>query len=521
MDNHVTGRTTARRSRRSARNNREEEANLGQVLRMTPNRDVRETLATATALQRARAAAMKKDREAAIAAEQREARGRYHVSAGHDATNLKFRSNPPVEWTPAEGEVECDTDADEELSGDEEEYTQDEKTNEDEPTWEHDERDAAAIAAAGDADSSLIATPPQDRDLDPTQSDLDFIATDDEKCNDESDPDYYPSTAEDNDEEEEELLTELLQSGNLSRQQSARVKTRLKSLQRSRAIARTLFDANKDINTPGPGEQVASISPPLKGAAASRPTAVAESTRQPPQPSRGSSRDTAESAKIHPVLQEEKEGLSENAEDAEASMTQDPKPAASVPKPTENLVGDPTKGKSANHNVPNDPPEAMPEPRYVPVKEFFHDRAGYERYAAWEKANQDDPRVQRRSIDPEPNFVAANDTDIDRQGFYIYQQWSLRQPDIARDQYDQCHARPGDEWMEDGCVPFYGATKTLPTYTVQAVKLRTNVRCWPPEGLITNARQQNPRSHPTSRRRNEPRTGGLRKAGPSHHMCLQ
>ena len=55
-DQYVTGRSTARRNKREARNNREEEANLGQVLRVTPDRDRRETLATAIVLQRARAA---------------------------------------------------------------------------------------------------------------------------------------------------------------------------------------------------------------------------------------------------------------------------------------------------------------------------------------------------------------------------------------------------------------------------------------------------------------------------------
>ena len=75
-DKNVTGRSTARRDRRAARNNRREEANIGQVLGMTPDKGMRETLATATALQRARAAALRKDREAALAAEQN---GRVHI----------------------------------------------------------------------------------------------------------------------------------------------------------------------------------------------------------------------------------------------------------------------------------------------------------------------------------------------------------------------------------------------------------------------------------------------------------
>ena len=42
---------------------------MGQVLGMTPAKGMNETLATATALQRARAAALRKDRDAALAAE--------------------------------------------------------------------------------------------------------------------------------------------------------------------------------------------------------------------------------------------------------------------------------------------------------------------------------------------------------------------------------------------------------------------------------------------------------------------
>ena len=50
MDTNITGRTTARRSRRNARNDQEEEANIGQVLGMTPAKGIRETLVTVTAL---------------------------------------------------------------------------------------------------------------------------------------------------------------------------------------------------------------------------------------------------------------------------------------------------------------------------------------------------------------------------------------------------------------------------------------------------------------------------------------
>ena len=56
-DKNVTGRSTARRDRREARNNRREEANIGQVLGMTPAKGMTETLVNVTALQRTRAAA--------------------------------------------------------------------------------------------------------------------------------------------------------------------------------------------------------------------------------------------------------------------------------------------------------------------------------------------------------------------------------------------------------------------------------------------------------------------------------
>ena len=109
MDTNITGRTTARRFRRNARNDREEEDNVpaGQVLRMTPDRDMRETLVTAVVLQRARAAALRKDREAALAAERN---GQYHIVDNYDATELKFRTRSSVTWTPTKGEVEYDTD---------------------------------------------------------------------------------------------------------------------------------------------------------------------------------------------------------------------------------------------------------------------------------------------------------------------------------------------------------------------------------------------------------------------------
>ena len=127
MDANITGRTTARRTRRNARNDREEEASIGQVLVMTPAKGMRETLPTATALQHVRAAALRKDREAALAAEQN---GQYHIAANYDATELKFRTRPSFQWTPAKSTVEYDTDADDEDDDEEEKYEQYEKQNE-------------------------------------------------------------------------------------------------------------------------------------------------------------------------------------------------------------------------------------------------------------------------------------------------------------------------------------------------------------------------------------------------------
>ena len=200
MDN-ITGRSTARRLHRAGKQRTEEEADLSQVLRMTPTRGSRETLATATALQRARAAALRKDREATLVTEQRKReRVRPSVLAALTSSALKFESNPPVVWTP-ENPIETDTDTDDESTDDE--------SNDDEKTYDEekhaDNEDAAAIAAAEDAEDSEIQTPVNERYLAPTQSDLDFIVTDDEEEGlylDEEE-EYFPSTAEDNDEEEE------------------------------------------------------------------------------------------------------------------------------------------------------------------------------------------------------------------------------------------------------------------------------------------------------------------------------
>ena len=127
---------------------------------MTPTRGSRDTLATATALQRTRAAATQRDREAALATE-REGRVNAHPSE-HDrllSSGCKQLADPPVAWTPESG----DTDADDEVSEDEEEYEHDAKTNEDDEQDKAELPEAAAIAAAENADASLIQTPPDER----------------------------------------------------------------------------------------------------------------------------------------------------------------------------------------------------------------------------------------------------------------------------------------------------------------------------------------------------------------------
>ena len=194
---HVTGRSTARR-KKHAKKDRRTTADLGQVLRMTPTKGSRETLATATALQRTRAAALRRDREAALAAE-RDGRVSEHPSV-HErilASGCKHQVEPPVTWTTEEDTE--NTDADEEMSDDEEKYEADEKTYEDDERSKDAATEAAAIAAADDDDTSLIQTPEDARCLEPTQSDVDFIATDEEPAIETDDPDYYPSTEEDDD----------------------------------------------------------------------------------------------------------------------------------------------------------------------------------------------------------------------------------------------------------------------------------------------------------------------------------
>ena len=365
-----------------------------------------------------------------------------------------------------------DTDADTE-DNEEEDYEHETLDDEDEEYAGDD--DAAALAAAGDAAAiaaadedaeSKIETPPDERTA-PTQSDLDFIATDDSEGGlyDDGDGDYYPSTADDNDEEEEELLSELLGSGNLSEQQSARVEKRLRALKRGRAIARTLFDAKTDINSPRE-EKIESISPPLKVAPPRKDAAPAKATQSAPPLTRGRNHNEAATGGT-PKAQKESTGGTKVGSKTGTPGSTGPEPTGGKP--------DPTKTPKPSGVVDDEAHAAMPEPRYVPVGEYFKDPEGFERYAAWEKANPDDERVKRRSIDPEPHFVASRDSDIDRGGYYCYRRWALRQPDIARDQIDQCHSRPGDIVDEWGYVPFYGAKKD-PTYVYSPERKRQDKR---------------------------------------------
>ena len=327
----VTGRSTARRSKHAKRDRRTT-ADLSQVLRMTPTRGSRETLATATALQRTRAAAIRRDREAALAAE-REGRVNAHPSE-HDrilASGCKQQVEPPVAWTTEEDTE--NTDADDECSDDEEKYEQDEKTRDDEPSGDN-VPEAAAIAAAEDHDTSLIQTPADERDLEPTQSDNDFIATDEDPVIETDDPDYYPSTAEDDDGEEEELYLELLSSGKLSEAQTAKVRTRLRKMQRKKAIARTLFAQNQDETKPVPEEQPASISPPVVAAKARRPNAARGHTPTPRQPARSDSSAPATAGAA--PKEQVSEQVETKAEEASEVQNPTPKEAKAQPVPTRN-----------------------------------------------------------------------------------------------------------------------------------------------------------------------------------------
>ena len=470
---YVTTRSKARRKRREEQRRSDlDRADISQHLNMTPTKGSKETLAAATALQRARDAAEQKDRAAAVAAEQNKKVWARNSEPSESVTSATSPGSPhasQLDWTREDGYM--DTDADTE-DNEEEDYEHETLDDEDEEYAGDD--DAAALAAAGDSAAiaaadedaeSKIETPPDERTT-PTQSDLDFIATDDSEGGlyDDGDGDYYPSTADDNDEEEEELLSELLGSGNLSEQQSARVEKRLRALKRGRAIARTLFDARTDINSPRE-EKIESISPPLKVAPPRKAAATAKATQSAPPLTRGRNHSKAATGKT-PNVQEESTGGAKVGSKTGTPGSTGPEPTGGKP--------DPAETSKPSGVVNGEAHSAMPEPRYVPVGEYFKDPEGFERYAAWEKANPDDERVKRRSIDPEPHFVASRDSDIDRGGYYCYRRWALRQPDIARDQIDQCRARPGDIVDEWGYVPL---KKTLPMFIVPSVSDKTSALC--------------------------------------------
>ena len=277
----VTTWAQARKNR--GQRKRKDDANVSQVLNMTPEKGSRENLAAATTIQRARAAAEQYDRRASYAgAESMEEWQRKGAARESFSGEPSFASDPPVEWTPEEGYVSTD---------DEEDYGDEEKAADavpgaaanDAEVSEADASGAAANAAdaskvAADDDavasdataedaatgSSIIETPLEERSK-PTQSDLDFIVEDE----DPDDPTYV-QTESDNDEEEEEILDELLSSGKLNQRQSEHVQKRLRKLRRGRAIARTLFEANQP-KVPEDGAGMTSISPPLTTPTAARP----------------------------------------------------------------------------------------------------------------------------------------------------------------------------------------------------------------------------------------------------------
>ena len=149
MDNKVTKRTRARKKNRSRRKQKDE-ADVSQVLGMTPEKRSSEDLAAATAMQRARAAAEQYDRRAsttdAETMEEWHRKGETRESiVSHDSDFDP--ADPPVQWTPEEGYVDTD---------DEEEYSDDEKTNEVDEDFAVDEKaaDASGEAAYQDAEVS-------------------------------------------------------------------------------------------------------------------------------------------------------------------------------------------------------------------------------------------------------------------------------------------------------------------------------------------------------------------------------
>ena len=135
----MTTRSKARKSKR-AKKNAEPPADISQVLGMTPTRGKQETLASATALQRARAAAQQQDRDAAFAAAQNKSAWARRNKPRNSDAYLGSPHDSQVDWTREDGYVSTDADDEEE----------DKKTHErdEEIDAKHDEDAAAALAAA-------------------------------------------------------------------------------------------------------------------------------------------------------------------------------------------------------------------------------------------------------------------------------------------------------------------------------------------------------------------------------------
>ena len=105
----VTTRSKTRKAKREKKKAKEP-ADISQVLGMTPTKGNKETLASATALQRARAAAQRKDREDAIAdAQTKSAWTRRNKPRNSDAY-LGSPHDSQIDWTVEDGYVSIDAD---------------------------------------------------------------------------------------------------------------------------------------------------------------------------------------------------------------------------------------------------------------------------------------------------------------------------------------------------------------------------------------------------------------------------
>ena len=134
------------------------------------------------------------------------------------------------------------------------------------------------------------------------------------------------------------------------------------------------------------------------------------------------------------------------------------------------------------------------------MREYSEDPEGYEAYAAWAKANANDPRVRRRRIDPEPRFVSSKDRDIDRGGYMVYSSWATRNPDIAREQHGRSHHRPGDMPNARGYIPYYGA-KRNPNYREESSEESDDAAKKPPDPVTP---QKSKVKHKRAKRANPP-----------------